>query len=137
MNKFLTKKNVFFFGLGGTVIFLFCLFIMTTDACYHNRICFRFFDDSFTRTILFILVPFPSIFLFSLITYKMRDEIYQAWWNLARWWLLISTPLTLFVPEGGGPFTILGKGLVVLMSGTLFPFLSFVVVFVMFFRKKK
>jgi len=86
---------------------------------------------------LFSLIPFPSILIFSLITYKMRKEIYEAWWHFSSLWLMISIPLILILPDGGGPFVAIGKGVVPLLSLTLFPFLSFIIVFGMLLRGKK
>jgi hypothetical protein len=51
---------------------------------------------------LFLLV-FAPLFLLSLVTYKMRDEVFRAWWNFARWWVPVIILVTyLQSTQGGG-----------------------------------
>lgn len=48
-----------------------------------------------------------SVLLLSLITYKMHDEVFHAWWSLARWMvsvIVVATMLIQFVPKNGGFF---------------------------------
>lgn len=44
----------------------------------------------------------PLFFLFSLITYKMRDEVFRAWWGFARWWAPVIIVVTLLLENAGG-----------------------------------
>ena len=50
----------------------------------------------------FSLMPFIVIFLLSLITYKMRDEVFRAWWRFARWWAPVIIIATLLLENAGG-----------------------------------
>ncbi len=44
---------------------------------------------------LFSTLPiFLPLLLLSLITYKMREEVFRAWWNFARWWVPIIIAVT-------------------------------------------
>ncbi|MBI5230420.1 MAG: hypothetical protein HY981_03930 [Candidatus Magasanikbacteria bacterium] len=47
----------------------------------------------------FLSIP---LLILSLITYKMRDEVFQAWWRFARWWVPVIIAVTLFVQNAGG-----------------------------------
>jgi hypothetical protein len=47
-----------------------------------------------------------SILLLSLITYKMRDEVFRAWWNFARWWVLVIIAVTYLLENAGGGGTL-------------------------------
>lgn len=52
-----------------------------------------------------------TLFLLSLITYKMQDEVFRAWWNFARWMVPVIILATLFVnmmPRDGGFFNMDG-----------------------------
>jgi hypothetical protein len=111
MNKLLTKKNVFFLGLGSLSILVIFASLMSMDMCYQNRSCHEFFVSLITRTFILILFPFISIFSLSLITYKMRDEIFAAWISFAVWWVPISILAILLTPtDDGGSFSIPLKG---------------------------
>lgn len=43
-----------------------------------------------------------SLIFLSLITYKMKDEVFQAWWRFARWWVPVIIAVTLFLQNAGG-----------------------------------
>lgn len=45
------------------------------------------------------LVPIIPLFLFSLITYWMRDRVYRAWVRFAAVWIPLSMIAILFAPE--------------------------------------
>ncbi|MBI5405900.1 hypothetical protein HY972_02595 [Candidatus Kaiserbacteria bacterium] len=42
------------------------------------------------------------ILIFSLITYRLKDEVFQAWWRFARWWVPVIIAVTLFLQNAGG-----------------------------------
>ncbi|MEI8104118.1 MAG: hypothetical protein WCG84_04435 [Candidatus Moraniibacteriota bacterium] len=47
---------------------------------------------------------FPFVFLFSLITYKMKEETFRVWWNFAKWFvptIIVITYLLQGVTGGG------------------------------------
>jgi hypothetical protein len=52
----------------------------------------------------FTLLPLISLLFFSLITYKMRDNVFRAWWNFARWFvpIIIVATIALNNSSGGG-----------------------------------
>ena len=52
--------------------------------------------------LVFALMPFLPLLLLSLITYKMRDEVFRAWWRFARWWVPVIIAVTLFLNSAGG-----------------------------------
>src|SRR3989344_5364680 len=101
-----TKKNVFFVGLLGT-LFLIIGFSLGSDSCSLNNLCTKIYDfinsdfinSDFFATLIFLTIP---LFILSLITYKMRDEVFRAWWNFARWWVLVIIAVTLFLQNAGG-----------------------------------
>ncbi len=65
-----------------------------------NLICRVKLQDLFV-----LLYSIPVLFLFSLITYRMRDEVFRAWWNFARWWVPVIIVVTLLLnsaSDGGG-----------------------------------
>lgn len=57
----------------------------------------------FILPILFVFFP---TFIFSLITYRMREEVFQSWFRFAVWWVPVMVYVTYFMllhkDEGGG-----------------------------------
>ena len=45
-----------------------------------------------------------ALLFLSLITYKMKDEVFQAWWRFARWLVLVIIVVTFLLSNmsGGG-----------------------------------
>lgn len=75
---------------------------------------------------IFITV-FSVVFIFSLITHFLREDIFRAWVRFAIWWIPISVFLTLIAPDNDGN-AILSPGssreIVWLLSFALFVFIS-------------
>ena len=92
-------------------LFLAFLFSLGSDLCYSTPIC-REIDESkivdfFNSDFLLAVFVSPPIFLFSLITYRMKEEIFRAWWNFARWMvpiIILATIIIQFMPRNGGFF---------------------------------
>ncbi len=58
-------------------------------------------EDCITLLHLFFLhfLPIISLFLLSLITYKMREKVYQAWLHFSYFWVPLSIILVVLAPE--------------------------------------
>ncbi len=99
-----TKKNVFFFGLIGTTILAVMTYLSTSGICYHNDACLNFFEEFRPWNFMSYIFFAPPLFLLSLITYKMKDEVFRAWWDFAWWWSLLIVGVTFLLThaQGGG-----------------------------------
>lgn len=78
-----------------------------------------------------IVISFPIIplFLFSLITFKMREEIFQPWWKFARVWIPVSMLAILISPSSSSNFIFpIEKGTVAFFSSALFVVISLVII---------
>lgn len=94
----LTKKKVFWTSLVGGFIFIFLLSFVLNDSCgLYKDLCRSFYDN--TANFLFL---FPIILIFSLITYFLREEVFQAWMHFAKWWIPLSIFFVLIMPDGQG-----------------------------------
>ncbi|MDP3646097.1 MAG: hypothetical protein Q8R25_03345 [bacterium] len=81
--------------------------------------------------------PIIAVFLITLIIYWMRDEIYQAWFRFARWYVPIAMLLILITPEyGGGLFNPVQKGSVAFVLTALFFVVSLLLIAVKHFRQR-
>ena len=96
-----TKKGVFLIGITGSILLFLPAVLNKISPC--NESNWFFCSDSYEILAFFVLPLFPIFFL-SLITYRMKDEIFRAWWNFARWWVLVIIVVTLILNNlsGGG-----------------------------------
>lgn len=95
----MTKKRALILSSVGTLILLLLGIISSTNACYHNKLCFRFFDSYITQTIAILLLLLSPLLLLSLLTYRMRDKIFRAWTAFAVWWVPLSMFAILIAPK--------------------------------------
>lgn len=103
MKTLTTKKNVLLISFFG-ILFIWLLFILDTHACYINEICknIRHFLNQDIFAVIFVA---PVIFLLSLITYRMKEEVFRAWWNFAFWFApIIIVFQYIFMNSGGGGY---------------------------------
>lgn len=92
------KKYVLILSGVGSAVFLSLLGALLYDVCGSYW--------TFCRgTFGIIAYPFsvlPSVFFFSLITYKMREEVFQAWWEFARWFVPVIIFVTYILEKNAG-----------------------------------
>lgn len=122
MKTLVTKKNILILSLFGT-IFLVLLGMLGIESCYRNTTCKMFRDllsfESLSSSILFL-----PLFLFSLITYKMRDEIFEIWVKFALWWAGATIILVLLAPANDPSLLPITKSVIALASTAVFTIIS-------------
>lgn len=79
------------------------------------------------------LIPAVPFFVFSLLTYFMRDAVYKTWLSFALPWLLVSIAAIALTPDVpapalGGPGFGFGKGDLALLLTALFVLVSAVII---------
>ncbi len=112
MKKILTKRNIL---LGSFGVFVFVVVIsnpLTFGFCqsvseYAGGIKYcnysYLFIDNLAENIGFIGASLSlPLFLLSLITYKMRDEVFESWVSFAKWYVPLLVIMTLLLQDGGG-----------------------------------
>jgi len=87
--------------LGNPLFFGFCQNIGTWgDGVMYCR------DSDIFPEFIYQIFGFLSIIftILSLITYRMRDNVFRAWWNFARWWVVVIVVVTILLnfSSGGG-----------------------------------
>lgn len=93
-----TKKNILIVSGVGGGLFIFLLLALLYDLCGPYRdICKGIYTP-----IAYIFFSFPFIFLLSLLTYRMHDKVFRAWWNFALWFVPIIIITTIFFETRGG-----------------------------------
>ncbi len=127
MNNLLTKKNVFLMGLSGTVLFLSPVIFDKIYDCYQNSIFFCSHSYQVFTTPFVVFIPF---FIFSLITYSLREEVFRSWISFARWWVPLSAVFAIITPRQiPGSFSVPAKGPVVLFFSLLFVIVSIIIIY--------
>jgi len=99
----MTKKNVLWVGIIGTVL-ISSLLIFGSYSCHRNEYC-NIVSDFINQDNLTIIFIMPFVLFFSLITYKMREEVFQNWWRFARWFVPVIMLVTFLIysqHQGGG-----------------------------------
>lgn len=127
------KRRVAFILFAGIGLFFVSGFSRELSYCpsYSYSSC-AFFFDGFAQ----VFLPIFPAFLFSLITYKMRDEVYRTWFKFARWWIPLSMLVIFLAPEYPSNFmSPIEKGTVALLFSALFVIISTVIVGRKYFRK--
>jgi hypothetical protein len=83
----------------------------------------------------FPIIPF---FLFSIITYKMRDEVYQAWLRFAYVWIPLSMLAIFLAPEYSADWMFpIVKGTVAFFSSLLFAGISLILIIYKYFASRR
>ncbi len=82
----LTKKNILLAGLVGGILFLVSMFPVELGVCGDNS----YRCGQTLESMQMLLGIFPAIFLLSLIIYKMRDEVFEAWKRFSLWFVPLS-----------------------------------------------
>lgn len=93
----LTKKNIFLIALVGTILVC-SQFIFDSKTCGSNQLCNRL-GDIFNQDNATIILNMPIVLLFSLTTYRMRDEIFHTWISFVKWWVPFSCIIILIAPK--------------------------------------
>lgn len=124
-----TKNTVLLVsGIGGGIVLTFLLIVLN-NFCGANKIICK---DIYTQSASYLFL-FPLVFIFSLITYFIREEIFRSWIKFTYIWIPISIFLVLFIPGGGGNSafpSLIDKELVsIFMSGLYFSISLIIVIF--------
>jgi hypothetical protein len=129
-----SKRQSLLTLLVGIGLFLLSSFSREIGFClpYSYSKCAAFFDG-FAE----MLLPIFPMLLFSLITYRMTEEIYTAWFKFARWWIPFSMFAIFLAPEYSSNFmSPIEKGTVALTFSALFVIISAIIVGTKYFRRK-
>jgi len=116
----------------------YCLFGTTLEMCIGAHGGVEHYDclDTLSGIEIFFL-PILPIALFSLITYRMKDDVFTTWIGFAKWWVPLTIFLTLIALGSDGSFFPVDKGRIAFVMTALFTALSFCIVVSVWARKGK
>jgi hypothetical protein len=115
------KKTKLFFTSGIiSVVLILINYIGTYKTCNDIFEC-----TEILYAAMIVLFPIIPLFIFSLITYKMREEIFEIWWKFARIWIPVSMLAILIAPSYTHNWILpIVKGTVAFASVVLFVIIS-------------
>ncbi len=132
--KSIIKKSIPSISLILIVLFLGFVFSRQIGLCpsYSYSYCANFFE-AFAIT-LFPIIP---LFIFSLITYKMKETVFQAWWKFSRVWIPLSMLAILIAPSYASNWMIpIEKGTVAFFSSAIYVVVSVSIIAYQLSKKK-
>ena len=90
--------------------------------------------DLLYNTIIIFSIFIP-LFLFSLITYKMRNEVFKTWIKFVYAWLPLTLILVFIAPEYVNSWLpIYEKGFVSFIMSSIFLVVSLFIIFIKYYR---
>jgi hypothetical protein len=131
----MTKKKVFLVSLSIVGILTILDMVGVSKICGAGNISCR---DNLSN-IFTLALPFLPVLFFSLITYKLREEVFRTWLHFAYWWV----PLSIFfisvdMTGGSGGFGMGGNGeLAAFIFVPLFVIISTMIILYQYTSKKK
>lgn len=117
-----TKNNVIKIEAASLAVLL--VTVAYPHICPHDAWCRDYIDviNFFARLALPLIVLIP----FSLITYKMPDNVFRAWWSFAWPWVFVMSAVMLVFSIGGSGSRLSGAysasllGLIMLILGSVY-----------------
>lgn len=82
------------------ILYVVVLMVISANCTVSHGWCNIREDDPFGM-IIFIFMPFLPMFFLSLITYKMKEEAFQAWFRFALWFVPIIMVM-MYLLNGSG-----------------------------------
>ena len=98
--KFVTKKIVLWVSSSFTLVLGFIFSAEALGFCNRETFCDQFTDSLGSFAVLLLIVPL--LFPFSLITYRMKKEVFQRWIRFAIWYIPLLIIGYFIYPQGGG-----------------------------------
>lgn len=125
-NKNMTKKRILVFTGIVSVLLAVLNYIGTFNLCGGQTygVCMDIIFD-----LIMLFVPIILLFIFSLITYSMKENVFQSWWKFARIWIPISMFAILISPSNSHNWMFpVEKGTVAFFSSALFLIISLILI---------
>ncbi len=145
MKNLLTKKNTLIISISSFFLIVTIFYFVKSDFCYHSQACRALlYSQTSEKIILSFLYLCSSLSLlvlpFSVLTYKMHNEIFNFWLKFATGMIPIVIFSSYFIYHSvGGQDPYRGGGIIFLLSivYVIYFLLSLGVIFYKYFKLKK
>ncbi len=123
----LTKRTTLLIGIATLGVFLVSVFFVGVEKLcggeQHTR-CTQSLDD-----LLILLLLFLPVLIFSLVTFRMRDVVYESWFRFVRFAVPLSIFMVAITPTYSSDWLFpIEKGSVALATMTFFTLVSIVII---------
>lgn len=120
----LTRVRVFFISLIGFIVYIVSKFSIDIGIC--SSYASKCSDKSYLFVIFsFIFIP---IFIFSLITFKLKESVFNSWRSFSIWAVFFIIVIVTFFPTRISGFDVVSvtKGLVMFFLTILYSIISLI-----------
>ena len=122
----MTKKNVLVISSVFFTALIFLVIFQETCNYDSHGFCWKYWTE--LGDISGYILIFTPVFFISLITYKMRDEIFVTWIKFTTWWVLGTLILVLIAPAHDPSLLPVTKEVISLLSTGAFTVISLITV---------
>ncbi len=124
MKNWMTKKNIFIVSGIATAL------LLLWDYIGNYQLCGKVWGDCITTlaNIEILFSPIIPIFFFSLLTYKLQEEVFRAWLIFVYWFTPPWVLLVALVPSSGGGLVPIDKGRITFGMNIIFVLISLVLI---------
>jgi len=136
-NFMVTKRNLLL------VVFLLDVILFTSNYVGTYWICDHLFFGGHEGSCpgilangIIVFYPFFPLLILSLITYKMRDEVFRTWLKFTYVWIPLTMFLILIAPEYGNAFLPIEKGTVAGFFSLLYILISLLLITYKYFATR-
>lgn len=105
LNGVINKKAFLILGLFGSLLGIILRHPVTFGICTQKYTTANYIGclDNLSQTLSDIFIPiFLTSVIFSIITLKLRDEVFRSWMHFAILWIPLSIFMILMAPDHGG-----------------------------------
>lgn len=123
----MNKNKILSVSFVGTLLFFIAVYISIFGLCKIDSdfLCSRPHEDMYSA-LLFLFFP---LFLFSLITYKMKEAVYLTWYNFVKWWIPLSLLAIIISPRYSHDWMFpIDKGRVAFSTTVIFALVSLILI---------
>jgi len=120
------KKIVLIASVAFSAVFVVSILSREIGMCppYSYSTC-----SDFSESLAMLFFPILPLFFFSLVTYFMRDEVFQSWWRFARVWVPVSMIAILLAPAYASDWMFpVDKGRIAFFTSLLFMIISLILI---------
>ena len=89
------KKIVFWASLLPSLLIVILVVFLVSNICSNNKLCEL--GVSLLNVLGTTVFIFPCVLVFSLITYKMKEEIFKSWVRFVYWYVPVYIAYSIWV----------------------------------------
>lgn len=132
--SWLTKRKVIFISLVGVIVFILSYFSKDLGICPRGVT----YCSDYSKYFAVYSLPFVSVFIFSLVTFRLTETTFYLWKNFSVWAIPVSLIIITFLPmrTHGLDFVPILKGNTIFFLTILYSIISLILIFYKSLKKE-